>query len=258
MFLSNHSFLFGGLLFTYTCLLVILMKKGRDGLYVNKEETLVHKLTNFTTSGHLVDLTGAFANCSNQKPRPVGRDMLVVSCLSIKFKVNRQAFQTHGNQWNVIVGVLSSSSNAERRKVIRSTWAKRRSGIFFVVAGSWEDISKEFQTFGDLIWINIEEDYHKITYKSAAFYAILDRVTLELDVDYEYALKTDDDSYVALDRIEMFLEHQRHKGIKSDYIGKCNTDVGPIRDNSHKYYTVLACKSIHGKNFRHTAKGLVS
>ena len=214
------------------------MKRGSDGLQLNEKETIVHKRTNFT-SRHLDDLTGSFANCSNQKPRPVGRDTLVVSCRSIKFKVDRRAFQTHGGQWNVIVGVLSSSKNAERRKVIRSTWAKGRPGVFFVVAGLWEDISQEFNTFGDLIWINIEEEYHKITYKSAAFFAILDQLTLELGVDFKYAMKTDDDSYVALDRIEMFLEHLHHKGVEPDYIGRCNDDVGPIRDSSHKYYTSL-------------------
>ena len=92
----------------------------------------------------------------------------------------------------MIDSVLSLSSNVKRRKVIRPTWAKGRSGIFFVVAGGWKDVAKEFKTFGDLIWIDTNNDYHKITYKSASFFAIVDRVTRDLNVEHEHAMKTDD------------------------------------------------------------------
>lgn len=41
-------------------------------------------------------------------------------------------------------------------------------------------------------------------------------------------MKTDD-SYVALDRIEMFLGHLNIvESVKPDYIGKCNKKVSPI------------------------------
>ena len=89
----------------------------------------------------------------------------------------------------------------------------------------------------------MEEDYHKITYKSAAFFAIVDRVTRDLDVEYEYAMKTDDDSYVALDRIEMFLGHLSNvESVKPDYIGKCNKKVSPIRNSSHQLGRVSRIK----------------
>jgi len=183
-------------------------------------------------------LTGAYANCSDKTSSPLGRDVVVVSCFSMKFKVDLQAFLKE--KGNIIVGVLSSSFNVERRNVIRSTWANGRPFVFFVVAGAWEQISKEFHTTDDLIWIDVKEEYHKITYKSAAFFAVVDRVTRELGTTYDYAIKTDDDSYVALDRIEMFLTHLHKKNaVKYDYIGKCNAGVLPIRNREHKYYTSL-------------------
>jgi len=83
-----------------------------------------------------------------QKLAPLGGDIVAVSCHLLPFKIDRQTFSNaKGTNWNVIVGVLSLPSNAKRRKAIRETWAKDRPGVFFVVAGVWELISKEFSAF---------------------------------------------------------------------------------------------------------------
>ena len=62
------------------------------------------------------------------------------------------AFEVAGK---VIVGVLSSAKNRDRRNTIRDTWANHEGGrgIFFVVSGPWEDIEEEHRNHQDLIWI---------------------------------------------------------------------------------------------------------
>lgn len=119
-------------------------------------------------------------------------------------------------------------------KTIRETWAKDRSGIFFVVAGDWEDVSEEYHTSGDLMWVGSTEHFHEITYKTASFFAIVDQITRKFGIVYSYAMKTDDDSYVALDRIASFLL-STHGGI-ADYIGKWGANT-PYRNPSNRYYT---------------------
>ena len=122
--------------------------------------------TNDASFSH-AESTGAFANCSDPKLAPLGGGIVAVSCHLLPFKIVRQTFSNaKGTIWNVIVGVLSLPSNAKRRKVIRETWAKDKSGVFFVVAGDWELISDEFFAFGDLIWIDEKEHFHKITFKN--------------------------------------------------------------------------------------------
>ena len=234
-----------------TCSLVLLSRYGASGglhslgeaqsdmlgkIHVHVSNIYPSEPTNDASFPPAVT-TGAFANCSDPKQAPLGGDIIAVSCHLLSFKVDRRSF-SNGTIWNAIVGVLSVPSNAKRRKTIRETWAKDESGVFFVVAGDWELISEEFFAFGDLIWIDVKEHFHKITYKTSAFFVVVDRLTREFNINYNYALKTDDDSYVALDRVEAFLEHlSEDKAVRPDYIGKCNDDVSPIRDIEHKYYT---------------------
>mmetsp|Transcript_15927 Transcript_15927/g.45808 ORF Transcript_15927/g.45808 Transcript_15927/m.45808 type:complete len:759 (-) Transcript_15927:130-2406(-) len=84
------------------------------------------------------------------------------------------------------------------------------------------------------MWIDTKEHFHEITYKTATFFAVVDRLTRELGIDYAYAMKTDDDSYVALDRIASYLDIQVGK---PDYVGKCVGPREPFRNPSSRYYT---------------------
>lgn len=92
----------------------------------------------------------------------------------------------------IVVGVLSAPDNFNARHSIRETWASKHEGrAFFLVAGPWESpIINEFEVFGDLLWLDMEEDYSSITYKVQAF---LHAVDTHLD-SYDDFLKTDDDS----------------------------------------------------------------
>lgn len=60
---------------------------------------------------------------------------------------------------------------------------------------------------------------------------------MKLGIHYAYAMKTDDDSYVALDRITSYLDN---KGRKPDYVGKYLGPRKPFRDPKHQYFTSFA------------------
>ena len=184
--------------------------------------------------------TGAFANCSDQKPAAhVARDELIVSCRTLKFRTETERFEKQKDS-KLFVGVLSSSNNVHRRDTIRTTWAKGNQGVFFIVGGNWDNISTEFHEYGDMIWVDVEEDFHKIPFKTATFFAIVNQMAKEFSIDFSHAMKTDDDSYVALDRLEMHLKHLNQIGSNPHYMGKCGLEVAPpMRNIDNKYYTSL-------------------
>ena len=184
--------------------------------------------------------SGAFANCSDQKATThLARDELIVSCQTLKFRANTKKIEQQKDS-KLIVGVLSSSDNVQRRDTIRTTWAEGNQGVFFIVGGMLENISTEFYKYGDIIWVGVEEDFHKIPFKTAAFFAIVNRMAREFGMEFSHAMKTDDDSYVALDRLEMYLKHLNHIGANPDYMGKCSLEVAPpMRNIDNKYYTSL-------------------
>ena len=153
-----------------------------------------------------------------------------VSCRKVHYKAPpHAAFEKAGK---VIVGVLSSAANQERRNIIRQTWANSEAGIFFIVSGPWKDVEEEHNKYQDLIWIEGEEDVLLITYKTAMFFKVLDTMAKDLSLDYTHALKTDDDSYVAMEKLRRFLEERKD----IDYYGQCRHYTRPFRDPEDKYY----------------------
>jgi hypothetical protein len=81
----------------------------------------------------------------------------------------------------LIIGILSAASGSgpKRRNYIRSTWASSKyttNGTFFLVAGPWEDIQRDFEFYKDLIWIDEEELYQGensvLMFKMISFIAI--------------------------------------------------------------------------------------
>jgi len=162
-------------------------------------------------------------------PSSVNNPSATVSCRQIHYKPPpKLAFEVAGT---LIVGVLSSANNRDRRNTIRGTWAEGRRGIFFVVSGPWEDIEEEHRNHQDLIWIEDEEDFLLIMYKTGMFVQVLNAMANDLGLNYTHALKTDDDSYVAMERLERYLGEE--EGI--DYWGNCGHYTRPFRDPDHKY-----------------------
>ena len=177
--------------------------------------------------------TLSFEDCT-QSLHPSGSinsPSATVSCRRMHYKAPpKLAFEVAGK---VIVGVLSSAKNRDRRNTIRDTWANHEGGrgIFFVVSGPWEEIEEEHRNHQDLIWIEDEEDFLLITYKTGMFVQVLNAMANDLGLNYTHALKTDDDSYVAMERLERYLGEE--EGI--DYWGNCGHYTRPFRDPDHKY-----------------------
>lgn len=155
-----------------------------------------------------------------------------VSCRRVNYRAPRKlAFEETDK---VIVGVLSSAKGRERRDVIRKTWANKEfgRGIFFIVSGPWEDVAEEHREKQDLIWIEGEEHVLLITYKTAMFFNVVNNMANELGLEYTHALKTDDDSYVAMERLQALFAETHNV----DYWGQCGRYSKPFRDPEHKYY----------------------
>jgi len=128
-------------------------------------------------------------------------------------------------------------SRGNKIQVIRDTWAKGHEGVFFLVAGPWEAIEKEFEEYGDLLWLNEPEDYERILYKTASFFSVVHQVSKRMNLNVKHALKTDDDSYVALPQLKAHIsELEKGKGSAVDYWGQCSViGAPPIRDPKKKW-----------------------
>ena len=136
-----------------------------------------------------------------------------------------------------MVGVLSGAGNKGplHRDSIRSTWARDRKGIYFIVAGPWADIVDEYEKYRDLIWIEEEEVYEGeesvLPFKTEVFIDILQKYTLPGKAGFEYLFKTDDDSYVDLSMLEKTISKKGY-----DYWGCCTTErFKPLRSTTRKW-----------------------
>ena len=186
--------------------------------------------------------TGSLQNC---KPGPKSNYKIVknqnsgelyISCQKIKFKAS---YQKIANAKGIIVGVLSAASGSgpKRRNYIRSTWASNEisNSVFFLVAGPWKDIKDEFKFYNDLIWIDQKEVYQGeksvLTHKTMSFFAIIHLFGNQ----WKHAIKTDDDSYVNIGKIEHeFLNGGQHANLH--YYGQCpQFQVKPSRDVENKW-----------------------
>jgi hypothetical protein len=137
----------------------------------------------------------------------------------------------------IIVGVLSGAGGKGplHRDSIRSTWARDRKGIYFIVAGPWEVVKVEYEKYRDLIWIEEEEVYEGeesvLPFKTEIFLHILHKYSLPGQAGFEYLFKTDDDSYVDLTKLAKTIV-----GTHYDYWGCCTTDhFRPLRSPTRKW-----------------------
>jgi hypothetical protein len=189
--------------------------------------------------------TGSMRNCSSlskpSKPhRPHHKDSgtIIVSCHEIVYRVPKKVFQSTGD---VIIGVLSAASGTgpNRRRYIRETWAYKVPGVFFIVAGPWENIENEYNLYQDMIWIDEDEIYQGeasvLTYKTVSFFAIAHILSPRPeDGGFVHAIKTDDDSYVNIGGIYALLQSDAAQAMH--YWGHCpQYQVAPLRDPQLKW-----------------------
>lgn len=196
--------------------------------------------------------TGSFKNCTvehktsraenstdlalwHSRPPHPESGMVVLSCRAVHYRAPLSEIEKGGH--SVVVGVLSGAGGKGplHRDSIRSTWARKRKGIYFIVAGPWEDIVDEYEKYRDLIWIEEDEVYEGeqsvLPFKTQAFIHILQKYSLPGKAGFQYLFKTDDDSYVDVEFLEETLEENSH-----DYWGCCTTEhYRPLRSPTRKW-----------------------
>jgi len=192
------------------------------------------------------DATGSWSNCTttndddeiNKNPRHVDERFTVVSCKTIPYRVKKNVFSQAPK---VVIGVLSGAGGKgpTNRQSIRDTWADGQNGIFFLVAGSWDEIADEYDIKGDLIWIDEEEVYDGeksvLTYKTQSFVSIVYDLASDLGLDISYAFKTDDDSYIHIQNLYYQLLEAEHE-LPHDFWGWCQRKkFAPLRDQTSKW-----------------------
>jgi hypothetical protein len=180
--------------------------------------------------------TGSWQNCtgkpnSNPPNESVGHHpdsaYTVVSCHQIHYRIPKTSLEKIDSA--VVIGVLSGAATKNRRTSIRSTWAYKKKNTFFIVAGPWENIAQEYNQFEDLIWIDKEEVYvtetSVLTFKTESFLSILYDV-MQTNEKIQFLLKTDDDSYVHMQKLEKaLLKEDRDETAPIDYWGKCHDEA---------------------------------
>jgi hypothetical protein len=178
--------------------------------------------------------TGAFQSCMGpiQEDRfffPLLHDhSVVVSCHNLHYKLplslNRNRYFVVSEETlkvkRLVIGILSSAGAVERRDAIRQTWGENVFNRYFVVGGTdFEVVEKEFRKHEDMIWVDVEETYEDVLYKSGAMLAIFQRHIN----GFEHVLKTDDDSYINIPVLhEELLEGG--EGYQQEYFGHCHVN----------------------------------
>ena len=167
--------------------------------------------------------------------------------------MKRQTRNRHRNERKSVdfmIGVQTSFQNNvrakydERREAIRQTWFSKKEPmqkalrqakiVVKFVVGRYGDASMdalvdaEIEAHGDIMRLEVEEGYQKLTFKTRAFF----ETALEL-YDAKYYMKIDDDVYLKINRLPSALI--QWDGIGADYIGCMKT--GDIqRDPAFKWY----------------------
>ncbi len=127
----------------------------------------------------------------------------------------------------VVFGVCANAAKPVRRQAIRKSWG-RNVPVVFLVAGEWDNISQEFSRFGDLLWVDMPEDYRNaLTPKTFAFIQFASRNAIPA-LSLDYMFKTDDDVYI--NATEMSRELYVHD--RPDYYGLLREGTAPIRNKT--------------------------
>jgi hypothetical protein len=134
----------------------------------------------------------------------------------------------------LVFGVCANSKKPIRRNAIRKSWA-RDALTFFVVAGDWEEISKEFEREGDLLWIDAPEDYRNgLTPKTLGFIHFgATQLDQRYHLGFDFIFKTDDDVYV--NATEMSVELKGFEKVQQQpvqYYGGAIERSSPFRNKT--------------------------
>jgi hypothetical protein len=140
----------------------------------------------------------------------------------------------------LLVAVFTSPRYRRLRDAVRETWARlgtasaNETAVVRFVIGRTGDaaidaaVRKESQEQGDIAMLPMRESYEALTTKTLETMRWAAR-----EWSFDYLLKTDDDSFVRLDRIVRLLRAQPRSGL---YMGGFHTRSPVVRDKSSKHY----------------------
>jgi hypothetical protein len=146
----------------------------------------------------------------------------------------------------LVVAVLSAPRDVAERQACRDTWFQLRPDglqsddvlFLFLIGASGDDVvdaavRDELRRYHDILLLPMSESYRRLVYKTAAVY---DYVAQRRDLTFDFLLKTDDDSFVRLDRLIPLLRNVREPNV---YWGAQNTNVKRHFDAAHKWHDAL-------------------
>lgn len=125
----------------------------------------------------------------------------------------------------LVVVVISEFSGTSRRQIIRQTWGnldqqqKYNFRLFYLVGmkKKTDSVLNENLLHGDMIQVDLQEDYYKLTEKTMAALGWAD----EFCPNARYVFKCDDDVFLNIRRLMPRLH--RHKPSEKFIMGKCVT-----------------------------------
>ncbi|XP_025202274.1 beta-1,3-galactosyltransferase 6-like [Melanaphis sacchari] len=105
-------------------------------------------------------------------------------------------------RFKLLVLIVSAVKNRNHRDAIRETWAEKKEDvkIFFVVSKD-ESINAEKLVHEDILEVDEKDEYRMLTHKIIASFSSV------YNLNFDYLLKCDDDSFVNLPLIVNELEH---------------------------------------------------
>ena len=150
------------------------------------------------------------------------KDDQVNDVTSFKYNINIAPCKIDGKRFtkSLFIGVVSAPQNFKRRRDIRHTWfrhlnnvrmSQTRNGVnivgFGFILGLTTDdhiqaqIEEESRTHGDVLQVQIIDDYFDLAVKGVAFYNWLNNNCARVD----FVLKVDDDVYVNIRQLGSLL-----------------------------------------------------
>ena len=150
--------------------------------------------------------------------------------------------------YQLYIFVLSAPGNYLKRKAIRETWGKTVSkyddikysfamGNIGVAKSKLSEVQRENETFGDIMLLEgVEEVYTKLSRKVLRAFVWGGR-----NIDAVYYLKTDDDSYLVIDRLYRVLTEE-NKPTKKMLLGQIYVRSIPFLNGKWKELGWFLCK----------------
>ncbi|XP_065826766.1 beta-1,3-galactosyltransferase 1-like [Oscarella lobularis] len=247
-----------------------------------------HILHTNATKSHLF-ATSAAADAVPSNPDDVRSPEIATSCptLALPLKpldpgvpppcrdahgfAHSPAFCKSNEKTFLLIVVMSTASNFERRHLARNRWLRSRFKMKsdFTSRHSWKylfllgkpnaetkekneilqkNIDAESCHFSDILQVDVMEDYYNLTAKKMAAFDYI----LQNHMDFEILLKTDDDCFINVQLTLEWLDDVtpnaytctrnalQHKGISSMgkyfFGGKCMLRISPDRNPQSKWY----------------------